>query len=82
VSGIWSATIFIKAIRNFRYGVDSAGSAVIANGLDDVVVPVGDTNPSEFDAKMEVVLGFRSVQGLVAVAGFNVWMDSIVKEPA
>jgi hypothetical protein len=82
VSGIWSATIFVKASDNFRYGADSARSAVIANGLDDVVVPVGDSNPSEFDASMEVVFGIRGVQGLVTEAGFDVWMESIVKEPA
>ena len=60
MSGIWSATI-VKASDNFRYGVDSARSAVIANGLDDVVVPVGDSSPSEFDTKMEVVLGIRGI---------------------
>ena len=81
MGGIWSAAIFVKAVSNFRYGVDSARGAVIANGLDDVVVPVGDANPSELDAKVEVVLSSRIVQGLVAYAGFDVWMEFIVKKP-
>ena len=82
MSRIRSAAIVVIAISNFRYGVDSAGGAVVANGLDDVVVPVGDANTSELDAKVEVVLSSRIVQGLVAYAGFDVWMEIIVKKPA
>ena len=56
MSRIRSAAIIVIAISNLRYGVDSAGSAVVANGLDDVVVPVGDSNPSEFDANSASVI--------------------------